>query len=289
MTGIIQHKFLVECPKSPGWAFTPKRDKNMVHFLSCKMRNCEKCGWYWSWKWRQMLKHKRDMDILLGKPAITRAITLTTACDPGYQKIWRALKEFWRLLRKSYRNLQYWGVVEYNQKHTQPHFHFILSDDTYIPQMLISKLWKKAQVVSGFPKVAFNVRIEKIKSNIQAYFTKYLTKLTGGKDEIPRPENWKGRFVRYSRKFFDMPAPLIFEALMLNRAIENDTLYRSYFLLNPKLNLDWAAMQDFREKCTALEVSRETWVNRDWDIVKDRDRGKFVIDDIDEFTQLSYI
>ena len=235
-----------------------------------------------------MLEDKRESDKRLGKPAISRAITLTTAYDPGYKKVWLALKHFWRILREKYTNLQYWGVVEYNQRHTQPHFHFILSDDTYIPQMLLQKIWKKAQLKAGFEKVAFNVRIEKIRSNIQAYFTKYLTKLTGGKDEIPRPEKWAGRFVRYSREFFAMPVPVIMAALLLNKAIEADSLEKSYFLIGPKLNLDWAARYDFAEKAWKDYVSRETFLTRKWDIFDDRARGKFVLDDIDKQLTFSY-
>lgn len=281
MNDLIVHKYLAQCPRSPGWVYTPGKDKNLVHFLSCKSRQCEKCGYYWSWKWRQLLLEKQKSDARLNKPVISRAITLTTAYDPGYQKVWYALKIFWRIVRENYPNLQYWGVTEYNQKHTQPHFHFILSDDTYIPQVQLTAIWEKAQEKAGFEKIAYKVWIEKIRSNIQAYFTKYLTKLTGGKDEIPKPENWRGRYVRYSRKFFDFPVPIIYSALLLNRAIEADNLSRSYFLIGPKLNFDWGAMIEFKLKSDKKEKAIKAFLEKEFDIVKDREKGKFVLDDID--------
>lgn len=274
----------VACTKSPGWAYTPARDKAQIHFLSCKRRTCEKCGWYWHWKWRAMLQDKRESDIRLGRPAISRAITLTTACDPGYQAVWKALKWFWQLIRKRYSTLQYWGVVEYNQKHTQPHFHFILSDDTFIPQLFIQECWQTAQRWAGFERIAFNVRIEKIRSNIQAYFTKYLTKLTDGKDEIPRPENWHGRYVRYSRKFFSFPTSVILSSLSLNKSIESGEIYRSYYKIKPKLLLDNPI--DFILDCKREEKHWINLLSKTWDFIMDRSKATIFEPAIDK--QLTY-
>lgn len=269
---------LEACPASPGYAFSPGRDKQQVHFLNCKRRLCEQCGWFWSWKWRKMLADKKLSDERAGKPCISRAITLTTASDPGHEKAWSALKWFWQLIRKKYKNLQYWGVTEYNQRQTQPHFHFILSDDCYIPQVFIKTCWETAQRWAGFSRIAFDVRIEKISSNIQAYFTKYLTKATDTKNEIPRPDKWHGRFVRYSRHFFAVPVPAILASLQLNRALEADDCYRTYFLIRPKLNYDFLAINDWKMECIREEMHWNRLLGADWDPVRDRERGKFVID-----------
>jgi hypothetical protein len=68
-----------------------------------------------------------------------------------------ALSMFWKEIRKRYPSLQYWGVTEYNQLQTQPHFHFILGDDKYIPQPVIKEIWEKVQRWAGFESIAWNV------------------------------------------------------------------------------------------------------------------------------------
>jgi len=184
------------------------------------------------------LYHKHEEDKKRGIN-ITRAISLTTSYDPGYQAVWLALKYFWRDMRKTYPKVQYWGVVEYNQNHTQPHFHFILDKDEYIKDGFdyIQNLWQKAQQQAHFKEIAWNVSIGQVRGDIEKYFTKYLTKLVGGKDEIPRPENWQGRYVRYSKKFFGagISTKDILQALILKRNLDNEHFFsRAYFEIFPK-------------------------------------------------------
>jgi hypothetical protein len=149
---------------------------------------------------------KAALNDAVGKPVPSRAVGLTTAYDCGYRKLWRAKKYFWEALRRLYGPIQYWGVVEYNQGHDRPHLHIILEDDCFIPMEILRMAWRRAQRRAGFRKIAWNTRIEKINGNLAAYFCKYVTKATDIKDEVPRRENWRGRFVFYSRKFF--PAQL---------------------------------------------------------------------------------
>jgi hypothetical protein len=150
-----------------------------------------------------------------------------------------ALKRFWEYMRRAYPGVQYWGVTEYNQKHTQPHFHFILRNDEYIDIDFLTWAWQQAQVSAKFlaDKIAWNVRIEAVKGDIEKYFTKYLTKLTGGKDEIPRPENWQGRYIRYSRQFFGVGISTkdILQAINLKRHLNSEfVLSRVYYDIFPK-------------------------------------------------------
>jgi hypothetical protein len=226
------------CTWAVGYGYTP--DSKLLHFLGCKRRQCQDCGWYWAAKWRTLLKFKRGQDTTKGID-INRALSLTTAYDPGYHKVWLAFKFFWRFVRAEYPIIQYWGVTEYNQKHTQPHFHFILSDSKFMDYDFLQECWKKAQTWAGFDKdkIAWNIRIEEIKkgNELEKYFTKYLTKLTGGKDEIPRPENWQGRYVRYSRKFFGsgISTKDILQAINLKNNINNKfVLSRVYYDIFPK-------------------------------------------------------
>jgi hypothetical protein len=258
---------------SPGWRFTPATDAGKVHFLSCKRRSCPRCGKYWAWKWRKMLEDKALSLERQGLPAMRRALTLTTAYDPGYERMRIALSMFWKELRKLFPGLQYWGVTEYNQEQTQPHFHFILGNDCYIPQPKIKELWEKVQRWAGFKVVAWNVYIEEIKDNsdIQRYFTKYLTKLTGGKNEIPDREKWKGRYVRYSKKFFAWPTDVILTALFVQQNIAADTNYNSYYKVRPKLMHDWHAQDAFIEKCQSIEAQQSEFINRDWNPQRDKE------------------
>lgn len=280
-----------------------------LHSVTCKARRCEKCGWFWSWKWQLALSAKAEQDELLGLPKIRRAVTLTTSYDPGYQKCWLALKRFWGYLRAwtgepkaekeariannrrrrcfgippvppppaPYKDLKYWGVVEYNQLHTQPHFHFVLSGDAYIPKMLIRSCWKKAQRAADFDKIAFDTRIEQINKNMQAYFTKYLSKATGGKDEIPRPENWNGRFVRYTLPrndrpgFFACPVPAIMAGYNLKKMLQRDDCGRIAVLINSDTTLEEfiASSQIEFKELRAL-------VRKDWSYTNDQARATTV-------------
>jgi len=264
---------LAKC--SPGWRFTPARDAGKVHFLSCKRRDCPRCGKYWSWKWRKMLEDKALSLERQGLPPMKRALTLTTAYDPGFERMRIALQMFWKELRKIRPGIQYWGVTEYNQEQTQPHFHFILGNDTYIPQEKIRELWEKVQRWAGFEKIAWVVRIEQIRddSDIKKYFTKYLTKLTGGKNEIPDREKWKGRFVRYSKKFFDFPIPVILLSLFVQSAIAEDNNYQTYYKSRPKLIDDYRAQDLFVEKCQSIEKRHSDFINQQWNPDSDKIRA----------------
>ena len=215
------------------------------HRLNCKRRLCPDCGWWWAWSWRRALADKSALDEKMGLPKFSRAVTLTTAYDPGYEKAWVAIKLFWRFIRaynaesteermfREMRNnmlpdelraprpnpifphVEYFGVVEYNQAHTQPHFHFVLSNDCFIHWTIIRDCWMKAQRWAHFDKIAFDIRIEEINSDVARYFTKYITKAGDGKDEIPRRSQWRGRFIRYSKRFFRVPLAAVKAALNL--------------------------------------------------------------------------
>jgi hypothetical protein len=258
---------------SPGWKFCPATDSGKVHFLSCKRRECSKCGKYWAWKWRKMLEDKALSLERQGLPAMRRALTLTTAYDPGYERCRIALSMFWKEIRKRYPSLQYWGVTEYNQLQTQPHFHFILGNDCYIPQPEIKEIWEKVQRWAGFEKIAWNTYIEEIKDNsdIQRYFTKYLTKLVGGKNEIPDREKWKGRFVRYSKKFFDWPTDVILTALFLQQNISDGNNWQTYYKVRPKLINDYREMDRFVEKCQLTEELNSEFINQEWNPHRDKE------------------
>lgn len=242
---------------SPGWNLNVS--KRYVHAMNCKRRNCDFCGWYWAWKWRKALKEKSTNDRHFGIPVASRALTLTFAENIEYLKMQRILEDFWLLLRRGYPGVQYWGAVEFNQAHTQPHIHFILSNCGYIELDYLDYCFKVAQKRSKVGKLAFNLRIEKIRKNVEAYFTKYITKLTGGKDEIPRRENWQGRFIRYSKGFFPIPVPAMLAAAPFNRALERGENFDRfvYRVRKPRQDIIWWIFDsiDEEKRCDAIRVA----------------------------------
>lgn len=207
------YKTRKSCQRGVGWLYSPK--SGSPSRLPCKSRQCPHCSIIWASTWRDLLKQRTELRIIQldGQiPTGPLALTLTTAYNPGYKKLHAALRYFWQLLRDHPRLknkvIEYWGVTEFNQLHTQPHLHFVLPELGHIRYKIIRYCWKKAQAWAQFERIAWDVRIEKVKAGIQAYLAKYLTKLAdGGKDEIPRRANWKGRYVRYSRNFFKMVQP----------------------------------------------------------------------------------
>jgi hypothetical protein len=205
----------------------------------------------------------------MGVPPARLALTLTFATQVDYKQAWSALRYFWQMLRKSYPKTEYWGVVEYNQQHTQPHLHFVLGGVTFIPYQFIRAAWSKAQTWAKITDIAFISRIEEIRGNIQQYFTKYITKLIGGKDEIPRREQWQGRYVRYSRKFFPTNVPTMAVYASWKRQFDLDLFQwkaKSYTIHNDRasaaglthfINLAKIADQEL------LETLNRPWLDQD--------------------------
>jgi len=253
---------------SPGWVYNATLQK--THQMNCKRRTCPDCGKFWAYKWRSALAEKADFDKSFGLPAPTRALTLTFACNPGHEKVKAALRYFWQLVRKEFSDVQYFGAVEFNQRHTVPHIHFLLANEDYMAWDWLQDCWQTAQTWAGIGKIAFNVRIEKIRKNAQAYYTKYISKLTGGKDEIPRRENWQGRFIRYSRKFFPATIPAMAEYARFRRKLEaNDQLDRLYYHVRKPLAGLSGAMEQFDREAARLDYL----VNRPWSPATDRARA----------------
>lgn len=259
------------CPNSPGWCH---EKTSGLHVLRCKSRQCKVCGEFWAHKWRQALKEKQEYDKQMGIPTPELALTLTFREAVDYKQCYAALRYFWQLVRKSYPTVEYWGVVEYNQKHTLPHLHFVLGGSTFIPYEFIREKWVTAQNWAQIENTAFIARIEKIRGNIQQYFTKYITKLIGGKDEIPRREQWQGRYVRYSRKFFPATVPTMAVYASWKRQFEADTFIwhpSAYTIHRDKACL--AGVSGFIERAFHTDLELERLLNRQWDPDTDRIQG----------------
>jgi len=270
---------------SPGWNYNPTTQQ--LHIMNCKRRACDRCGKFWAWKWRQALAEKVVYNEAMSLPVPTRALTLTFAMDPGCKVVKDCLRYFWQLMRRCYPGVKYFGIVEYNQKHTIPHLHFLLAGEgeDKVDYEFTKAAWQKAQLWAGIPadKIAFNVRLEKIRGSIQTYYTKYITKLTGGKDEIPRRENWQGRFVRYSRAstkgpgFFPAPIPVMATYAQFKRKLEADQELERVvsYVRKPLAGLSgWLEKQD-------REQDKIDWLlNRPWNWQEQKGRASPVPYDV---------
>lgn len=270
-------------PCSPGYGYDASKHKTWK--MACKRRNCQECGWYWACKWRNALKEKARNDFDFARKTADKALTLTFAQNVPFVTIQRILAQFWKLLRRAYPNTEYWGVVEFNQSHTIPHLHFILQQRDFLELDYIDYCWKTAQKRYKLANVAWNIRIEKIRKNTQAYFTKYITKLTGGKDEIPRREIWSGRYVRYSAKFFPCPIPLMLQGRVFDTMLKaGDSLDRVYWYVRAPLKY----LKDFQKECRDTDNAVLKAINEPWDPLGDKSRADPVpIDDL--FTGIDLI
>lgn len=253
---------------SPGWTYTPA--SGVIHRMNCKRRTCFDCGWFWAWRWRQALKEKAANDFDLHKRKADKALTLTFAENVAFRIMQRILEDFWLLLRRAYPGIQYWGVVEFNQTHTIPHLHFILANAPFLELDYLDYCWRLAQKRAKLEHLAWNLRIEKIRKNTQAYFTKYITKLLGGKDEIPRRENWAGRFVRYSTGFFPIPVnAMLAGKKFADKLAANDDLDRVYWQVRRPL----ASLSGFLERAAKEDFALYEIVNQQWNPGQDRGRA----------------
>lgn len=222
---------------SPGWRYDALAKR--VHRMSCKRRTCDCCGQFWAFKWTQALKEKAEYDRYHDRAGRVRALGLTFAEFVDYKQVWDCLRYFWRFWRETYGPVEYYGVVEFNQAHTQPHMHFILTNCKYLKWWKIKRLWLKAQKWAKIENPAWNIRIEEVKKSLQSYLHKYISKLKGGKDEIPRREEWQGRYVRYSKKFFPATIPTMALFARFRQAIEAGELldYAFFYTRKPMVGL----------------------------------------------------
>lgn len=259
---------LSACPRVKCFMYCPSSKQRWA--LPCKSRQCDYCGKIWSNQWRYALKLQADHTAQFNLPPVTLALTLTYAENAGHKQVHACLRYFWQLVRKSYPVIQYWGVVEFNQKHTLPHLHFVLSGYSFIPYQFIVVCWETAQYWAKINAIAFICRIETICGNAQAYFTKYITKLVGYKDEVPRRENWKGRYVRYSAKFFPVGLPAMRLATRLNKMFHVQQTILKMAIYSPLSRLFpdiWLNLQDKMFHVQQLAI------NADWQPENDKARA----------------
>jgi hypothetical protein len=274
----------IVCPKSPGWWYGSSTG---IHALGCKSRQCEVCQKYWSTRWRIALNFKCDYDAWNGIEDAGLTLTLTFAEPCGHEVARAACRYFFQFLHEDYPKVKYFKSVEFNQKHTQPHLHFILQFAEFIPYKQIRIWWLKAQKWAGIGLKAWNIRIEEIKKNMAAYLSKYLTKAgKEAKDEIPRRDLWRGRYVSYSPGFFPRPLPDMLKMAQFHRQMETHDAIDRVFIYIDKTD-KW--LEPFTLQAQTEWAAQVEEINYEWDYKKDNLYGvKVTLDlfDISEYNSL---
>lgn len=270
---------------SPGWKYNAS--KQTLHRMNCKRRICRECGWYWSWTWRSAIQAKVERDKALKIPPAKLALTLTMAEYPDFKVVYDCFRYFWQLMRNpddGFPAVQYLCFPEENQEHTLIHFHLIIDKVDFIHHEWIRERWITAQRWAGVEKTAWILRIERIKKNVAAYFAKYITKTAGKKDEIPRRENWQGRYVRNSKFFFgeltDSSLPYkdrkainrrtLVESVSLQKALEaGDDLDRMFY----QVRKAHFSAPDFMQESDIQAAKLKNIVSAPWEPLLDKGRA----------------
>lgn len=282
--GVLVKDAFVPRRCSPGWKYNASQQT--LHRMNCRRRGCKECGWYWSWTWRSAINAKVERDKAFKLPPARLALTLTMAEYPDYKVVYDCFRYFWQEMRKSdFPGVQYLCFPEENQTHDLIHFHLIIDKIDFMYHEIIRQHWLTAQRWAGVEQSAWVLRVERIKKNVAAYFAKYITKnLDGRKDEIPRRENWKGRYVRASKFFFgeltdpDLPyrerKPLnratLVNSLTLQRVLEaGDELDRLYYQVREPL----VSLPGFIEKADQAAAALDVILKKEWNPFTDADRA----------------
>jgi hypothetical protein len=190
--------------------------------LNCKSWRCPVHRDSWQYRWKYIVGHN---ELFLRS---NKLINLTTAekCTPEQLTLARQL--FCREIRLYYETFEYFAVLEFNQEKTQPHLHLLARAD-FIPQWLLSKIWKKATTNAGM-KPAYIVWIEQphsVSGSVK-YVLDYA--FTSDKNQDV-PDSWMGRKITYSKEFFYKPAPEIWKAHIDFLHPENLTSTTQWYVL----------------------------------------------------------
>jgi hypothetical protein len=142
-----------------------------------------------------------------------------------------------------------------------------------VPYQFLRRIWQIAQRRAGIEKIAFVLRVEEIRKGVAAYFTKYVTKLVGGKDEIPRRQLWAGRYVRYSRNFFPVPISAMLAAHRFETLLKAGEQLKRFVTYINKPRQFLGKWQSDSEKD---EIIIADAIARDWSPIADVKRGVLV-------------
>lgn len=198
--------------------------------INCRSWRCPKHREKWGRKWGLTIGQA-----LKNRP-VTLLVNLTTKEMIDNEAIVAALRFFFKRFRDWFGPTQYIKVVEYNKKHTQPHFHLLLScEDLKIPPMpkkfktkkgkklswpydvftVIQDFWSEALCYAA-PGAGLTTVVWCQPPANQAASANYaLGYITGKSLKNEEPDStWRGRKLSYSRQFFDRPTSEIWAEII---------------------------------------------------------------------------
>lgn len=235
---IVEQREKPECKSEFCRYFTSVELKSGQKFeANCRSWRCERCRHTWGRKWSALISEQLE-----STPA-NLLVNLTTAEMIDHQVLENALRRFIKAWRRAFGPTEYIKVVEYNKRHTQPHFHLIFCCKEYKPEAyphwwsamsedkqrkfswpedtweFISGMWGEALAFyAPTLKPTVITWCQPVHSGPAAtkYAVGYVTgksQKDGGKNEEP-DSTWKGRKLTYSKKFFATPTAKIWAKLL---------------------------------------------------------------------------
>lgn len=186
---------------------------------------------------------------------VTLLVNLTTAEMVSNEDIVTALRFFIRRFRDYFGPTQYVKVVEYNKRHTQPHFHLLFCCEELkigpLPKRFTTKEGRKLSypfsvftVIEYFWEEALNYACPDKRpttvvwcqppQNSAAAANYAVGYITGKSQKNEEPDSsWRGRKLSYSQKFFHIPASLIWQEILEQLFPERDPEDKFFWRLKP--------------------------------------------------------
>lgn len=217
--------------------------------INCRSWRCPKHREKWGRKWSMTIGEQLKIS------PVTLLVNLTTSEMVSHEQAATALRFFFKRFRSHYGPTQYVKVVEYNKKHTQPHFHLLfICDELKIPSLpkefqtkegkklsfpydvysVIKDFWAEAlDYACPENKPTFEVWCQP-PTNSAAAATYAVGYITGKSQKNEEPDStWRGRKLSYSKRFFHIPAALIWQEILEKLFPEKDPEDKFFWKLKP--------------------------------------------------------
>lgn len=231
--------------------------------INCKSWRCIKHREKWGRRWSMCLAER------LKTMKIDLLVNLTTSEMVDNETIFKALRRFMQKFRVHFGPTEYLKVVEYNKKHTQPHFHLLVS----CPGLQLATMPAKYRTKEG-SKLSwpYNIYawIKTAWAECVLYFapaTKRITQVwcqppgsseasakyaigyvTGKSNKNEEPDQtWTGRKLTYSKKFFDRPASEYWREILTQLFGERDPEDKFFWLPNDLERLPGESPFEFKD------------------------------------------
>lgn len=236
--------------------------------INCKSWRCVRHREKWGNKWSSIIAERiKDMKIDL-------LVNLTTSEMMEHDIIFKALRRFMFRFRVKFGSTEYLKVVEYNQKHTQPHFHMLIS----CPSLNLATMPEKYRKGDGknlswpFP---IYIWIKEAWAEALEYYApgtkkvnqvwcqppgsgpasaRYAVGYVTGKSKNEEPDaTWAGRKLTYSKKFFEKPASELWTEILVKLFGERDPEDKFFWLPNDAERIIGESPMDF-STCEIMKI-----------------------------------